>query len=444
MADKGNDTTMLNPLDDSGYSTDGWYYANDALNDTGRLNLAKLSQKPAAAANPPASDAEATDSADYSNDYADTGSMYALDSDDNDEAETTQVIPAGFDLSDESEEETTNVIAPVDGAAAPGSDAYDVAGNGGDDGNSSDIASYPSGDGSNSDGDNAAAAASAGKRKKAIWISVISVVVVAALAFGGWKWWQSASYDRALQNCQSASAALTKAGKAAQQAMTDAKSSANLTASEVVNGALITNLQQDLATAIPPVVSCDASLSASELASRASTMNTQASAMNALAKRTKSDAAALQKSQGQKSLDSMRTQLTATIATANSTLTSSQGKVADSGTLTTLQTQIASAQQVSQNSAATLQQLTDANTALTQAITAVNDSVAAQQQAELEARQKAYAEQQAKLRAQQEAQQKAQQEAQAQQQAQQKAQQNSQNSQSAQNSQQNQPAQKQN
>lgn len=219
---------------------------------------------------------------------------------------------------------------------------------------------YPPAD----EGDNGKDSVGSGKKKMssgakaAWWISGVLVVVIVLGGVGGWYWWGAQRQKAALQGCVAAQNVLATAADRARQALQEARnSSAQLTSSQVVNGALITQLQQDLATPIPTPLGCEVNLSPQQLQAQANTMRDQAQQMNALIEKTQKDVTALVESQNKKALLSAQQQLKTSIGVAEQVYQLSQGKLNNSQLLGTLQQRITAAKELLDNPAATAAQL---------------------------------------------------------------------------------------
>ncbi len=210
--------------------------------------------------------------------------------------------------------------------------------------------------------------------KVAWWVSGVLIVCIILAALGGWYWWHKQGQKDALQNCLTAQNALTSSINAAKQTLEDAKNSSQLTSSQVVNGALITQLQRDLATPIPTPLGCSVDLSAQKLQQQADTMKEWTQQMNALVEKTQKDVSELTESQNKKAMLSAQQQLKNSISVAQQAYQIGQAKIPTSPLLPVLQQRISAAQTLVNNPAATAAQIDAVIQRLTEATQSVQQT----------------------------------------------------------------------
>lgn len=238
-----------------------------------------------------------------------------------------------------------------------------------------------------------------------VLVILLACAVIAGVGYFAYRQFESRQKAEALSACQSQSAILTRRIGDFKQQVAKAAPVQSVTSSQVIDGALLTNLRQDVSVAIPKVPACSASSSLSELRSQIMTIRADIQNMTVATENVRDDLRAIDTSKGTKAVNSARQELASAATDARTTYTSSEGRVADDSVRAALDEAIKSAESVARDTSATTKQVSDARTALSKAVTAVNDSVSTKQQQDQQAeerrRQEYYRQQQAQQQQQQ-------------------------------------------
>lgn len=232
------------------------------------------------------------------------------------------------------------------------------------------------------------------KAKKTRLIAIVTVVVIAILALGGlagWLIWRHMATTAALTSCQNSAAALRQDIKDFNSEKNSSATQTALTAtsSQVVNGSLISGLHNAVATDVPKVLSCSTSLDMDQLGKNASTMAAEAATLSKATASIKTNVKAIGTSRNAKQVSDARQSLTQLISTAQQTASDQANNVADSSTISTLQSAISSAQRLLAQPSATLTQLNQASQTISTAVAGVTSSVQAKQEAATKQKQEA-------------------------------------------------------
>lgn len=218
------------------------------------------------------------------------------------------------------------------------------------------------------------------KRAKARLAIIVTIVVIAILAIGGgvgWWLWHNKATSAAMMNCTNAASVLNQATSTfnVEKNSSATKSALTATSSEVVNGSLISSLHNNVARSVPKPLSCATSLTMSQLTSNARIMAQDAADLTKATNTMKTDVAAISKSKNDKLVSDARQSLTQLIASAQQTSSEQNSSVEDPTTISNLSSAISSAQQLLAQRNVTLDQLNKASQKITDAVTAVNESI---------------------------------------------------------------------
>lgn len=240
-------------------------------------------------------------------------------------------------------------------------------------------------------------------------ITLVAVVVILALTYGGLairRAMRQTELSNALSTCQATTANLNTASGKLKSQLTNAESlNSSVSASDVDDPGTVNALSDTLTSAqtltseIEKVESCDPSMAEERLSGITKTSQSLADRANKTATTLKSNAAAVQKSQAAKAKSDAKISLQTKVYDANLLYTSSKDRVQDDQTRANLKVAIDKASTLLKRPKKSLEtsDYTDEQKNLEQAMTAVNNSVSAKEQAD-----KAERERQEQLRRQQE------------------------------------------
>lgn len=240
-------------------------------------------------------------------------------------------------------------------------------------------------------------------------VTLVAVVVILALTYGGLairRAMRQTELSNALSTCQATIANLNTASGKLKSQLTNAESlNSSVSASDVDDPGTVNALSDTLTSAqtltseIEKVESCDPSMAEERLSDITKTSQSLADRANKTATTLKSNAAAVQKSQAAKAKSDAKTSLQTKVDDANLLYTSSKDRVQDDQTRVNLKAAIDKASALLKRPKKSLEtsDYTDEQKNLEQAMTAVNNSVSAKEQAD-----KAERERQEQLRRQQE------------------------------------------
>lgn len=239
--------------------------------------------------------------------------------------------------------------------------------------------------------------------------TLVAVVVILALTYGGLairRAMRQTELSNALSTCQATTASLNTASGKLKSQLTNAESlNSSVSASDVDDPGTVNALSDTLTSAqtltseIEKVESCDTSMAEERLSDITKTSQSLADRANKTATTLKSNAAAVQKSQAAKAKSDARISLQTKVDDANLLYTSSKDRVQDDQTRVNLKAAIDKASALLKRPKKSLEtsDYTDEQKNLEQAMTAVNNSVSAKEQAD-----KAERERQEQLRRQEE------------------------------------------
>lgn len=240
-------------------------------------------------------------------------------------------------------------------------------------------------------------------------ITLVAVVVILALTYGGLairRAMRQTELSNALSTCQATTANLNTASGKLKSQLTNAESlNSSVSASDVDDPGTVNALSDTLTSAqtltseIEKVESCDPSMAEERLSDITKTSQSLADRANKTATTLKFNAAAVQKSQAAKAKSDAKISLQTKVYDANLLYTSSKDRVQDDQTRANLKAAIDKASTLLKRPKKSLEtsDYTDEQKNLEQAMTAVNNSVSAKEQAD-----KAERERQEQLRRQQE------------------------------------------
>lgn len=226
------------------------------------------------------------------------------------------------------------------------------------------------------------------KRRKKIVIGAIAGVVVLALAGAGVAMWMSTRKSQqeqaALTECTNAQSAISASYKQLDTQISDAKTIAKTPASEVNDESALKNLNQTITAAEQLSAQsasldsvCAAGLSAQALQQSTQELNSQSTSIEDSIAQLKTDAQAVTDAKNKQQQADLKKQLEDSIAEAQSTYDSSAGTVNDESVRDALKTAIDDATSVANGSSLTEQQVKDAQSALSAAISALEAEQAA-------------------------------------------------------------------
>lgn len=230
---------------------------------------------------------------------------------------------------------------------------------------------------------------------------VVAVIVVIALIVGGVMFFRSNSGKIAYASCTKAQSSYNDAIKDLNAEATQAKQNAP-TADAVDNQSTLDNLNKAIANAqsINTTATCSADMKTNELKTNTTSFKDAAKEAKDAKKSIEQALDAATNSKDSKNTNALKADLNANISTAQTTLNDSAGKVADESTRTALQDAISNANNVAGQSSPSQSDVSNAKSRLQKAVSDVNASISAKQQADAEAQRKQQEQQEAEKRAQ--------------------------------------------
>ena len=241
--------------------------------------------------------------------------------------------------------------------------------------------------------------------RRAIVVAVCASLAVAGLSVGGvfaWRAWQDARAEDVRSSCLDAASSQSDAWESVSGAVEAAGDAEGIDASEVQDASTVSDLARllDSVPEAPTADACPVGATAELLAARRERAASQADAYARYAKDLESAVSAVLASRDAKTLKDAEDALKAKADQAAALLADSDGKVQDNATRDSLRQAIDQARElldVDDDAKA----MNDASAALDRAMTAVNDSVKAKEDADAKAAAEAAAAAQAAQQAQQ-------------------------------------------
>lgn len=213
----------------------------------------------------------------------------------------------------------------------------------------------------------------------------VAVVLIAAGIFGARAFnghITSVRQQEALEACRSNLTAYDKALKEFEAAKTKASADAgSVGQNQVDDSATVSDLQDALKADVPTRSDCSANADRDTLNSNAAALEMNAGVLQDNTKAVSDAVTAVSASKKQKTVDDAKNGLNSVLTKARSLLSSTEGKVADNATRSSLQEAITAAEKtVAANDTSSTSSYENAQTALQKAIDAVNASVQKKEQ----------------------------------------------------------------
>lgn len=229
----------------------------------------------------------------------------------------------------------------------------------------------------------------------------IAVIVVIALIVGGVIFFRSNSGKIAYAACTKAQSSYNDAIKDLNTEATQAKQNTP-SADAVDNQSTLDNLNKAIsgAQSISTNASCSADMKTQELKTNTSSFKDATKDAKDAKKSIEQALDAATSSKDAKNTSALKSDLNANISTAQTVLNDSAGRVADESTRTALQDAISNANNVAGQSSPSQSDVSNAKSRLQKAVSDVNASISAKQQADAEAQRQQQEQQEAEKRAQ--------------------------------------------
>jgi hypothetical protein len=210
-------------------------------------------------------------------------------------------------------------------------------------------------------------------------IILAGIIVLAAASAGGLQAWHSSQHRQAIQSCESAVQSQSNAASALTKSHAQAAKLTGMQSDQLSNPSTLTTLNQAQAKNTKPVTTvCSTTLTTTQLNHLTQQITNTTKTIKAEAASINVAARAVVASRDAKTLADARSSLAQAVKTAQGTLDSSHGKVADNKTRETLQKAIDAANKVlAGKDVKDPKKYRDAQATLAAPVKGVNDSVAA-------------------------------------------------------------------